>query len=523
MNAMQRREAERQTAEWRVAATLAMDWSEVKATWTESGLSPVAFSIPNARTAVESVLKVAGGGGGMDDDAVWYGVVEELNGRGEVEVVEELARRQGAETTPLFFASEVKKLKRFEHDKQAADTMRDILRREAAGEDVVEEKKRLAGLLAEVPTVERRLHPLHVVSAGDLLAADIPPRVDIIGEAVVFGGAVSALVGAGGTGKSRIVVQLAIHSLVGLDFGPLHVPKLAAGSWLLLIGNENSRRRIHGDISRMLDALALTPEQREEVGRRLFVHVLDGPDDALTPEGIGRIVDTVKATDAAVVVIDPLGDVIDGDANSDSDVRRTLAAVQSSARTGNPDSAVFLVHHSRDGAQNLRQAYGWDGGNFGKGSKAVRNCCRAMVHVVVRSPDDADGGVVFVCGKSNDARKFEPFGMTFDGGAYFWDRDFDFEAWKAGLNAAAEGKTLPTVGEVVDGRVKVTTAGVLQTVKAEEWQHFTAATVADALKVTKRTVQRHLDALVRDGVLTVTKGRNPSEASRYTLTQDTIP
>lgn len=279
------------------------------------------------------------------------------------------------------------------------------------------------------------IKPLPMMTAGDLLDSDIPPRVDLVGEAMLYLGGTAAIVAPAGTGKTRALIQMACGSLVGVPFGPLHCPRYV-GKWLLFCGNENSRRRYKTDLAAMLAQFG--PEDRETIRQNLLVHVAEGYDDFVGPDSMDRVTATVQACggdSVAVVAFDPTGDLVEGDANGDTDVRAMLRSTGQAVRRAARDACIVYVHHAREGRLDVAQATGWGRGNFSKGSKALHACVRAAFHL---APSDSGetGGVLVACGKCNDGRRFDPFGMKLEGGVYVHDADFDAAAWKADI----EGK-----------------------------------------------------------------------------------
>jgi hypothetical protein len=266
-----------------------------------------------------------------------------------------------------------------------------------------------------------------------------------MGEAILFERALAALIAPPGTGKTRAALQIAVAANLGLPFGPLagHGRPLR---WLFLAGNENSRQRYRADLEALLRVL--TPTQREAVLDSLHFHLVEDIDDTMTASTVGRIGETVGDTGAGAVVIDPLGDVLTGDANADGDVRSSLRALVQSIRKANPLACILLVHHARTGKQNIVQAVGYDRGNYGKNSKALYAACRSVINMAPGDPDDTSK-VVFACGKCNDAAPFPTFGMRLEQGVYVPDPAFDLDAWTADLEGKRTGAKL-SVQDIID-------------------------------------------------------------------------
>lgn len=272
-----------------------------------------------------------------------------------------------------------------------------------------------------------------------------PPREDILGDALLFPRGLTALIAPPGTGKTRLAIQLAVSSLIGRPLGPLAMPRRSL-KWLLLIGNENSLRRCKVDLTAQL--LSVPAEYADTVLDSIGFQLVEDVDDVIGPQSFGKISKTCEAFSADVVIFDPLGDLLSGDSNSDSDTRESLRSIQHSVWSARPTAAILLIHHAREGRNNTAMAVGWDKGAYGKGSKAIRAACRAVLNV---APGDADNGdkIVVACGKCNDAQPFEPFGLELVNGIYEWDRCFDLEAWAADVEGKRSKNSL-NARDVVD-------------------------------------------------------------------------
>jgi hypothetical protein len=282
---------------------------------------------------------------------------------------------------------------------------------------------------------ENRAHPppqpFTIVSGAELRALALPPRIDVLGTGVIALGQLTTIIGQGGTGKSRFVMQVAISQILGWSVAglPTHREPLRH----LLIGTENSIYRQQGDYVRM--TAPLTAEQRARVDAGVFFHVVREIDDAFIHLGSDDIkrrwLDTLQQVQPDCIYIDPYGEVHVGDINKDADVRATLREITKVCRRFNQHTAIVIVHHARTGRQNIAQAVGWDKGNFGLGSKALYSGARSQINLAPADPDDPSR-IVLSCGKSNDARPFPPVGLRLNEQTMLYDLDpsFDLQAWK---------------------------------------------------------------------------------------------
>jgi hypothetical protein len=332
--------------------------------------------------------------------------------------------------------------------------------------------------------------PFPCMTARQILHAQVPPRRDFVGEAMVYPGAVFSLVGPAGTGKTRFIIQMACCSLSGTPLGPLQCPQVEQ-TWLILAGNENSVNRYKTDLRAMLHHFPA--ESHERILSRVVCHVAEEYDDYIGPDSHERIALTVEAhggPEVGIVVYDPTGDLIKGDANADADLRSMLRLTGSAVRRASRQASVGYIHHAREGRINISQAVGWDKGNYGKGSKALHAAVRAAFNLAPM--DKEHTGIVVACGKCNDARPFETFGMKLVDGVYQLDPAFDLDSWSADV----EGKRSPgqkcSIQDIVD--FLATAAGGKAT-QREIKAHF---------GVSLDTVNRRISAGEKAGILLAT-------------------
>lgn len=299
--------------------------------------------------------------------------------------------------------------------------------------------------------------PFTVLSGAELRKETVPPKTNVLGEGVISLGQMTTLIGQGGTGKSRVVMQIAISQVLGWHFAGMstHPEPLRH----LLIGTENSIYRQKSDYLKMTGGL--TDSQREKVDAHIFFHIVRQIDDAFIHLGSDDIrrrwLDTIQLTEPNCIYVDPFGEVNVGDINKDADVRHTLRELTKVCRRFDPTTAIVIVHHGRTGRQNIAQAVGWDKGNFGLGSKALYSGTRSQINIAPADPND-HARIVVSCGKSNDAKPFDPVGLKLNDETMLYDTDtsFDLNAWKDDV----EGKrstanfTIVEVAQAIEGGAK---------------------------------------------------------------------
>lgn len=299
-----------------------------------------------------------------------------------------------------------------------------------------------------------------------------------------------SILGQGGTGKSRFAMQLAIFQILGREFAgfPTHQEPLRH----LLIGTENSIHRQQGELRKMISKF--TPEEKALIHEHLFFHVVESLDDAFINLGSDEIVAKWKLTLEQVlpdcIYVDPFGEVIIGDSNKDADVRHTLRQLTRICRRHNHDTAIVVIHHARTGRGNIAQAFGYDKGNYGIGSKALYSGVRSQINLAPADAEDTSR-IVMSCGKSNDAKPFKPMGLRMDEATmtYQVDSSFDLDAW---LNDV-EGKQRGQVASVAD-TVRAVNAGCTRYADI-------AKAVADETACSVATAKRRIREAVDGGYL----------------------
>ena len=234
------------------------------------------------------------------------------------------------------------------------------------------------------------------------------------------------LIGPGGVGKSRLLLQLAAAMVSGRDFIGIQVPKRRL-RWLFL-QTENSNRRLKDDLEKIQEWIG--PESWPDVAECLVIRTLDKYGDGFLnlddPEKRRRVEELVKKTAADVLVFDPLSAFAKGSINSDSTIRAACKAFTEISRGGNPDCSIIVVHHALTGKAGAKKATGMDRSSFGKGSKELHSWARGQINVAPRSEDDPRK-LIISCGKNSDGAEFAPFGVRLNTTTMIYELDPDFE------------------------------------------------------------------------------------------------
>jgi hypothetical protein len=311
--------------------------------------------------------------------------------------------------------------------------------------DIVESRFQAAGETVAVQKMPDAVTPYATRSWGELCDLELPVLINVWGWFVL--GVLGVIFGQGGLGKSRIALNIARNQVQGLPFAgmPTHHEPLKH----LFMGSENSIHRLQNDTRKM--SKGLTMEQINLLDSHIRMATLEGPEDThislASPTNIERWKLTLEEHKPDVLWVDPWGDILDGEANSDEDTRNTIATLRRLLRRVSPNALTVVLAHSRTGAANIAQAIGYDSANFGKGSKALYSSARCVWNLAPGDESEKPP-VVMVHGKTNDGPMQKPRALILDTETmtYSVDEGFDFEQWQASLSAAARGKRGPKKG-----------------------------------------------------------------------------
>jgi len=179
-----------------------------------------------------------------------------------------------------------------------------------------------------------------------------PPRSYIFADTVVPG-TLCVLAGLGGTAKTTLIMQIAIHGAIGSSIADLQVASFAS---ILFLGEETTEerdRRLGGLSSKLTDA------QRADVEKHILCYPAAGKDIRLTQIVQNNLCDTVLAKEVmdlaeqheancgkkiGLIVFDHARLVMSGDPNAASDVTQLTRVLTDIAVKTN--AAVVLLAHS---------------------------------------------------------------------------------------------------------------------------------------------------------------------------------
>jgi hypothetical protein len=276
------------------------------------------------------------------------------------------------------------------------------------------------------------------------------PNESYLFDGLFSKGQAMTLVGPGGIGKSRLMLQLAAAMIVGREFlGIQMTPRKLR--WLF-IQNENSSRRLNADFQKLKAWIG--EDGWPDVSDNIRIQTPDNYEDTLLDLNSSKskklVEDYIRLNEPDVIVFDPLCAFTTGSLNSDSSMRQVCLNINQVARGGNSDRSVVVVHHALTGKEGARKAVGLDRASYGRGSKALHSWTRGQINVSPSSSTD-NRRLLISCGKNSNGEEFKTFGILLNPDTLIYERDEDFslEQWEAGLNGGAHKPNPQNVARIV--------------------------------------------------------------------------
>ena len=298
------------------------------------------------------------------------------------------------------------------------------------------ENKTIAGFTAKTP--------------DEILEMTFDPNDSYLFDGVFSKGQVMTLLGPGGIGKSRLLLQLAAAMITGKEFLGIRLPSRKL-KWLF-IQNENSARRLQIDFQKLKAWIGA------DLWKEVSAHILiQTPEDSADipfvlddQKGLKLLEKHISKNHPDVIVFDPLSGFANGSLNGDSTMRKVCIAINQVARFGKPGCSVVVVHHTLTGREGARKATGWDRGSYGRGSKTLHSWTRGQINIALGSPTDPQLLVVS-CGKNSNGQEFKPFGIRLNPETliYGLEKNFNIRDWEARLNGEDERPTAASVAKIV--------------------------------------------------------------------------
>ncbi|XHR29617.1 MAG: AAA family ATPase [Chthoniobacteraceae bacterium] len=288
---------------------------------------------------------------------------------------------------------------------------------------------------------------LSIRSVSELLAFQHTDADNFLGDRILAESQPATILGPGGVGKSRLLLQLALCMITGREF--LGIATRAPRRPWLILQTENSNRRLQTDLRGMIKGLSLSPAEIEMLNENLFVHTVETDQDAfLTMENPGEfaaVQTLITDLNPAFVVFDPLNTFTAADLNSDADMRSLCTAITRAVKRGNPKRVPLVLHHSLTGRAGAQKATGWDKASYGRNSKVLQAWTRSQINIVPRDPDDP-AKLLIACGKNNNGQMFPEIPICFDEETriYVVDAQYDPQQFREAVGIERKAKGRPS-------------------------------------------------------------------------------
>ena len=276
-----------------------------------------------------------------------------------------------------------------------------------------------------------KMEPLSVRRVSEIMAMEFSDSDFILKNGYLTKGESLAICGAGGIGKSRLILQMLIDIITGRKF--LGWQTNGKGTRWLLLQSENTCRRLKGDLAAMCSTLS--EEEKQLVEDCLVIHTLEKGDDSFlhldVAENQERVDALVETHPSDGIVFDVLRDFSVDDLDRDSGMQDTLAVISRLTRKRNPHCIPIIMQHARTGKSGAASATGFDRSSFGRNSKVLFGWTRAQINVAAYGPDNNDVLIV-ASAKCNNAPEFAMFAVRRNEVTMSYERDdsVDIEAWR---------------------------------------------------------------------------------------------
>jgi hypothetical protein len=284
---------------------------------------------------------------------------------------------------------------------------------------------------------ESKQRILTLRSPDELLAMRFDDSDVILGDRLLAKGQPLVIAAQGGTGKSRLALQIVAAIVTGRKCLAFET----GGSemrWLIL-QTENSNRRLQQDLARIKTWLG---DDWPRFAEQVVFHTVENDDDGFvsldSPENQVAIQRAIESANPDGIVADPLNDFAAGDLNKDADMKTTLQPLSRLCRRGNPQRAIIVLHHSLTGKAGAVRATGYDRSSFARNSKTLHAWTRGQINL---APVDADNNdrLIVACGKCSNGKEFPAFGVRMNSEMiYECDPTIDVSAWQSEMSGKSE-------------------------------------------------------------------------------------
>jgi RecA-family ATPase len=301
-----------------------------------------------------------------------------------------------------------------------------------------------------------KMEPLSFRTLREILNMQFDDADFVLGNGYLTKGESSAVCGAGGIGKSRLITQLIRDILTGRPFLGRWITK-GKDIRVMVLQSENSNRRMKADL--WAQCSMLTEGEIDHIDQHCLFHTLENSDDSFLTlaniENQQRIEDAIAKYKPDLIVWDVLRDFAVDDPNSDKFMQQTLSLIGRLTRKHNPACIALILHHGRTGKAGAASTTGFDRGSFGRNSKVLFSWVRAQINVAPYDENDNDT-LIIASGKCNNAEEFRPFAVRLNKKTLSYEVDEsitqeDIEAWHeemGGKPTSAKAKKKKTPKEI---------------------------------------------------------------------------
>ena len=332
-----------------------------------------------------------------------------------------------------------------------------------------------------------------VLSPNEYLAMTFSESDNILGDRVMAFGQPGTMLGPGGVGKSRLLLQLACCTIAQRPWLGIETHHNDNIRWLIFQA-ENTDRRLQHDLSHF--QAWFSDDDWARINDNLLIQTISTEDGGYivfeNPQVYSRAKATIERHKPTVVAADCLYKMSPGDLNKDMDMMATLATWSRLVKEGDPNRASMVLHHAHPGRSGAARATGFDRGTYGRNSKVLHNWTRGQINVAPANDDNS--ALVISCGKCSNGIEFPPFGVRLTAQHFYEvDPDFDLETWEAAMSGKSGADTLMTVDRVWELCVGPMTKAELSKAIIEDcgchrttaWRHIRKAEVRKKIKCNK--------------------------------------
>ncbi|MDB6156291.1 MAG: hypothetical protein JWL90_4744 [Chthoniobacteraceae bacterium] len=273
---------------------------------------------------------------------------------------------------------------------------------------------------------------LTIRSPKEILAMEFNSKDLYLKNGIFSKGQSFSMLGGGGLGKSRILLQLAVCTILGWPFVGMEVQAKDL-TWLDLQG-ENSNSRLKADLKALKKWVG--EENWKKVEGKLHFHTLEKPEDSSLSLGddavVAELKDLIEKFQPDVIAVDPLIAFAAGSLNNDAGMDATCKALNQIARAGGKVASIVVLHHTLTGKAGAAKATGYDRGSYGRGSKVLNFWTRGQLNIAAVSLNSNEK-LVMSCGKNSNGKEFDPIGIWLNPKTMIYevDPEFDLGEWQA--------------------------------------------------------------------------------------------